>query len=133
MSPRSQLATRGSRPIAACSAACRAPGIRAGSIPLCSRASDVTVYITAVVARLCSGISSSTKSITSPEGERRRKPITWWVTDTGTRPSVTAPYPARSPVPVTVMSVISLGYVAYPGSSAWTNATLSSRLSESTR
>ena len=67
MSPRSQLATSGSRPIAACSAACSEPGMRVGSIPLSSNASGVIVYITAMVGRVCSGMSSSTKSITSPD------------------------------------------------------------------
>ena len=70
--PWSQLATNGSRPIAACSAACSAPGTRSKSIPLCCNASGVIVHITAVVSSVRVGMSSSTKSITSPSSRRRR-------------------------------------------------------------
>ncbi len=72
MSPRSQLATSGSNPIAACSAACNDPGMRGPSMPLSRNASSVMVYIAAVVASVCSGMSSSMKSITSPDRRRRR-------------------------------------------------------------
>ena len=91
MSPRSQLATSGSRPIAACSAACSAPGIRSGSTPLSCNASGVIVHMTALVSRVRVGMSSSTKSITSPFSSRRRYPITVLLTDTGTSPMVTGP------------------------------------------
>lgn len=76
ISPRSQLATSGSSPMAACSAACNDPGIRVASIPLRTNASEVIVYMTAVVGKVCSGMSSSTKSSTSRTaggaGSRRR-------------------------------------------------------------
>ena len=49
-----------------------APGTAAQSMPLCCRASGVTVYIAATVSNVRAGMSSSTKSITSPAGVRRR-------------------------------------------------------------
>ncbi|CFS64907.1 Uncharacterised protein [Mycobacterium tuberculosis] len=58
--------------MAACSAACNDPGIRVASIPLRTNASEVIVYMTAVVGKVCSGMSSSTKSSTSPDSWRRR-------------------------------------------------------------
>ena len=70
--PRSQLATKGSSPMAACSAACNDPGIRGASMTLARKASTVTAYTTAVVANVCAGMSRSTKSITSPLSRRRR-------------------------------------------------------------
>jgi len=72
MSPRSQLATRGSNPIAACSAACNEPGTRSGSMPLSCNASGVIVHIAAMVSSVWVGMSRSTKSITSPLSRRRR-------------------------------------------------------------
>ncbi|SHX24006.1 Uncharacterised protein [Mycobacteroides abscessus subsp. abscessus] len=72
MSARSQLATNGSSPIAACSAACRAPGVESGSMSMSANASGVTVYITALVLSVDEGISSSTKSRISPVVSLRR-------------------------------------------------------------
>ncbi len=66
MSPRSQLATSGSSPIAACSAACSDPGIRSGFDTVVLQRFRVIVHITALVSRVRVGMSSSTKSITSP-------------------------------------------------------------------
>ena len=59
--------------------------------PLSCNASGVIVHITAMVSRVRVGMSSSTKSITSPFSSRRRYPITVLLTDTGTSPMVTGP------------------------------------------
>ena len=72
MSQRSQVATSGSSPIAACSAACRAPGQRDGSRPARRSASSVSVYQTARVRRLRAGMSSGVESRMRPDGSFRR-------------------------------------------------------------
>lgn len=72
MSHRSQVATSGSRPIAACSAACSAPGHAANGNPEASSKSSETVNQTALVRSVEGGISNGTASSTWPDGSRRR-------------------------------------------------------------
>lgn len=47
-----------------------------GGTPIDSSSSGVTVYITALVGKVCAGMSSSIESRTSPEVNRRRYPTT---------------------------------------------------------
>ena len=69
-------------PMAACSAACSAPGTCASSTPEASRTSAGTVHHTAFVVSERSGRSSGWVPSTSPDGSRRMKPVTWVVTRT---------------------------------------------------
>ncbi|CAM5253444.1 hypothetical protein SHIRM173S_09408 [Streptomyces hirsutus] len=83
MSQRSQVAKRGSMPIDACSAACRAPPRISGLIRARSSWSSVTVHHTARVRSVRGGRSSFVSPSTSPVmTRRRRKETTWLVTST---------------------------------------------------
>ena len=93
MSHRSQVAISGSRPIAACSAACSAPGtsgrLHAGRRPATA---GRAVNQTATVRSSRAGRSSGRVSITSPVAIRRRwYDTTWLVTSTSPRNSPTGP------------------------------------------
>ncbi len=83
MSQRSQVANSGSRPIAACSAACAAPGTSAHSSPTVASRSGHTEYHTARVRSWRGGRSSGSSPSTSPLPRRlRRKDTTCEVTST---------------------------------------------------
>ena len=86
MSQRSQVANSGSSPIAACSAACSAPGTRARSTPTASSAASSRSYQTARVCSVCRGRSSGTVSSTC-----RR------CAAAGTPPPAWSPSPRRTP------------------------------------
>ena len=131
MSPRSQLATSGSSPIAACSAACSDPG-RAAVDPV-------------VLQRFwCDGahhrhrLEGARRHVELDEVDHLAVEPAAQVADDGVRhrhrhqPDGDRTVVLRSPWPVTTMSVSSRANVVYPGSSARTNATPSSKSSEST-
>ena len=77
MSHRSEVATKGSIPIAACSAAWAAPGIAASGTPAAPRKSAGSVHQTALVGSDRAGRSSRCSPMTSPVGNRRRNEVTW--------------------------------------------------------
>ena len=79
MSHRSQVANSGSSPIAACSAACAAPGTSAAASPARSSPAASTVHHTARVRRWRGGRSSGSSPSTSPVIIRRRRNDTTWL------------------------------------------------------
>ena len=115
-SQRSQIAKSGSRPIAACSAACSAPGIRFGGTPAATSASSSTSYQTPRVRSTCSGRSSGTVASTVPSGARRRYSTTCEVTVTSPNDTRTGPRSRRVSTRATSTSALLRASVRNPGS-----------------
>jgi secretion/DNA translocation related TadE-like protein len=72
MSQRSQVATKGMIPIAACSAACAAPGMACAGTPAAASSDCGIVHQTAVVRRVRAGRSRGSSPSTSPLDTCRR-------------------------------------------------------------
>ncbi len=128
MSQRSQVANSGSRPMEACSAACRAPPRISGLIRASSSWSSVTVHHTARVRRVRGGRSSLASPSTSPViSLRRRYETTWLVTSTEPKQSRAGPQGISVSVSRTEMEVVSRAVVEKGGLASSTSATESSR------
>ena len=108
MSQRSQMAMSGSRPIAACSAACAAPGTCAAVIAARSRTSCGTAHHSAFVVSSCGGSASGTVSTVSPVASSfLTNPVTCRATRTVPKNAGVSRAASRSSSSTTSMSVTS--------------------------
>ena len=67
------------------------PGTSRSATPAASSDFELMVYQTALVRRVCRGMSRPMTSSSSPSGRRRRYPTTCSVTSTGPMPTRTPP------------------------------------------
>ena len=101
--------------MAACSAACSAPGTRARSTPTASRAASSRSYQTPRVCRVCRGRSSGTVSSTVPSGARRWYSTTCVVTVTSPNATRTGPCSRQASTADTSTSAVERASVRQSG------------------